>query len=128
MRVQRVAHDVGGELLDEIEMRDLSACVHAGIGTSRTGERHALLRELEYGILQRGLNGRSVLLTLPAGKRPAVIFDHELVARHQESLSPALSVKPRRNASASIGARPARCTVMSFSARSEQATTSDAST
>ena len=37
MRIQRIAHLVGRKLLHQIEMRDLSARMHAGIGAARAG-------------------------------------------------------------------------------------------
>ena len=44
MRVQCVADRVGGKILHEIEMRHLSARVHARIGAARARHRDALAR------------------------------------------------------------------------------------
>src|SRR5690348_15826640 len=59
--------------------------------------------------LQSLLDGRAMLLTLPAHERAAVIFDRQSPPAHGRML-PLVMGKPRSNSPALIGARPARWT------------------
>ena len=63
-------------------MRDLPERVDAGVGAPRSLHVDDLAAELRHGLFERALHGRTVVLDLPADKRPAVIFDGELVAWH----------------------------------------------
>ena len=122
MRIERIAHGVGVPVLREIDMRHLRARVHAGIGAAGALHQGFLARQRFDRRGQDALHGEPVGLDLPAGKRRAVIFDDELVAGHdQATRAPALTGVPRRNSSACIGCRPARCTCMSRTAPSPQA-------
>ena len=85
MRVHRVAHLVGTERLCQVEMRDLPLRMDAGIGAARAMHAHIHAAQPARGTLQRALHRRIMVLNLPAAKRRAVIFDGELVARHQSS-------------------------------------------
>src|SRR5580704_3186561 len=103
-------------------MGDLAARVHAGIGPAGTLHQSFLARERLDRRGQRTLHREATGLDLPAGKRRAVIFDGEFVARHpQPTLAPALTGVPRRNSSEAIGCLPARCTCVSRMAPSPQA-------
>ena len=82
MRVERVAHGVGVPVLGQIDMGDLPARVHAGIGAAGALHVRAFARQRRDRRRQHALHGRLVGLHLPAGKGRAVIFDSELIARH----------------------------------------------
>ena len=66
----------------KVDMGDLAQRMHAGVGASRAMGDRALGRHGEKRALQRFLNGKAVLLPLPADERRAVIFEDELEARH----------------------------------------------
>src|SRR4051794_18918544 len=99
-------------------MPDLTARVHAGIGAPR-GMHDALLAggALDRG-LDRLLHRQPICLALPADEPRAVIFDDDLVAKHQWRGAPIGSRAPRRKLAASIGALPARCRLRSRTAPS----------
>ena len=82
MRVHGVAHLVGAERLRQIEMRDLSLGVHAGVGASSAVHAHVLAAQRLRRLLEHALHRQVALLHLPAAERRAVILDGELVARH----------------------------------------------
>src|SRR6185312_7218977 len=102
-----------------------------GIGPPRAMHPELLAAEALGRDLQNLLHRKPVGLALPADKAGAVIFKNELVARHWDqalgSTVPGGSAKPRRNASASTGPRPGRCSFKSSSAPSPQAITGVAS-
>src|SRR4051812_32080167 len=64
-----------------------------------------------HGFFQALLNGRAVVLALPAHKRLAVILDGQFPPGHGAvSTLPMGSWKPRRKAAPSTAALPGRCT------------------
>ncbi len=83
--VERVADRVGGEFPRQIEMGDLSARMYAGVRPAGARDRHAFARKALNRGFQRRLHRGAVVLPLPAGERPAVIFDCQAVARHHPS-------------------------------------------
>ena len=93
MRVERIAHRLGIGLLRQIDMRHLAERMHAGIGAAGALHVRALAAERLDRRRKHTLYGDSGCLDLPTGKRRAVIFDQELVARHARQL---LSAAPRR--------------------------------
>src|SRR5689334_3563571 len=121
MRVERVAHGVDVPRLGKIDMSDLRTRMHTGIGTTGALQQHLFATEGFDGGGQCALHGFLVGLDLPAGKRRAVIFDSELVARHYATLAPAVTGVPRRNSCALIGCLPARCTCVRRTAPVPQA-------
>ena len=82
MGVERIAHRVGIELAGEIDMRDLTQRMHAGIGAPGALHVHLLAAERRDRRGERPLHRRTVCLYLPADERSAVILDQEFVARH----------------------------------------------
>ena len=82
MRVERVADGVGFPLAREIDMRDLAARMHAGIGAAGALHQRLLARQRLDRRGERALHGELIGLDLPAAERRAVIFDGELVAGH----------------------------------------------
>ena len=68
----------------EVDMRDLSSRVHAGVRAPRAMGGYALAGHGEYGVFENFLDREAVLLPLPADKRRAVIFEDELKTRHSE--------------------------------------------
>src|SRR6185437_94652 len=120
MIVERIAYGVGREFLFQIEMGDLAEGMHTRIRTARAGDGDGFAGKLVDRLFERALHRRPVILPLPAGKRSAVIFDGQAIAHHT-SFVPRGSWKPRSKSSAFIGARPARCRRVSFSAPSPHA-------
>src|SRR5438270_1854710 len=112
MGVETVAKPPRHEMLVHIAMRDLCQCVHACVSPAGAVNTDLLAADRLDRLFQRALNRRAVFLNLPAAERRAVIFDRQLVARHQLSRIGGLSFVPRRNSSAFIGALPARCNSM----------------
>src|ERR1700722_18834727 len=98
--------------------------MNASVGAPRAVHDHALAGECLDCRGQRTLNGGAIVLHLPANIRPAVIFDGELVARHQVSTLPGAIGLPRRNSPAAIGLPPARCNSTMRTAPLPQATVS----
>src|SRR5580704_12920010 len=124
MKIHRIANVIGIPFLAEIDMRHLSQRIDTGVGAPGAVHSNTLAGKSLDRRGQRALNGRAVVLHLPADIRPAVIFDGELVARHQGStLAGAIGV-PRRNSSAAIGLPPARCSSTMRTAPLPQATVS----
>ena len=82
VRVDRVAHRVGGVFLRKVEMRNLAERVDAGVGAAGALHGGFLAAERLDRLGQRALHRRRVVLPLPAGERRAVVFDGDLVARH----------------------------------------------
>ena len=82
MRIERVAHGIRVPILGEIDMRHLAARVHAGIGASGALHQRALAGKGCHRGGKHALHSRLRGLDLPAGKRRAVVFDGQLVARH----------------------------------------------
>src|SRR3569623_440333 len=91
-------------------MRDLPQRMHPGIGPPRAMHAHAAARHRRHRVFQRALYRRAVVLKLLAAKWRAVIFDDELVTRHQIIASGGASGVPRRKSGAVIGCLPARWT------------------
>src|SRR5690606_1511626 len=122
MGVDGVAQRVGSDGTFEIDMRDLTQRMDAGIGAAGgMNLQRGAAKTFDAGFDDM-LHGEAVRLRLPADERRAVIFDGELVARHQARLSPGLSGKPRRNSRAPTGDLPARWTSLISSAPCPQAT------
>ena len=80
--VEGVAHGAVIPVLGKIDMRDLAERVHAGIGAAGALNGGALSRECRNRVHQGALHRGAVVLDLPAHIRRAVIFDGELVTRH----------------------------------------------
>ena len=82
-------------------MHHLAGGVNAGVGAPGRLQPKILAAEPFHrrldGTLHRGQSGLG--LKAPIGS--TIIFDDELVARHQRSVVPAGRGKPRRNSSAS---------------------------
>jgi hypothetical protein len=84
MVVEGVAQRLGRRLAAKVEMGDLTERVHPGIGPPGGDHRHLLAAESAHGVFQRLLHRSAFTLPLPAAKRPAVIFQDQLVAGHGE--------------------------------------------
>ena len=65
-------------------------------------------RKTARRVLQPLLNRQAIGLTLPADKRTAVIFDGQRVTRHQASVAPRVSGRPRANSAKAMSPLPAR--------------------
>src|SRR3984957_8075331 len=115
MLVEGAADGFGVRFPRQVEMRDLRQRVDPGIGAAGAVDGDALAAEALGGGFQDFLHGKPVLLALPADQAGAVIFERQLVAGHGR-IVPGGMAKPRRNASASSAARPARCNRSSLSA------------
>ncbi len=89
-------------------MRHLRQGMDPGVGATGPMDDHHLAAEIRDRGFERLLHRQSLRLTLPADEPGAVIFDRQLVAGHGSKV-PAAIGKPRRNASASTGPRPGRC-------------------
>src|SRR5579884_1899740 len=88
MCIQGVAQTIAAPIARQIDMRDLAARVHARV-SSAGGMYDA--RFAAYALdrrFDRLLHGYAVRLALPADKRRTVIFDCELVTRHQLRSAP----------------------------------------
>src|SRR4051812_15988049 len=121
--VQPVADRPIGEVLFQVEMRHLPQRVYAGIRTPGTMDAYDLSGQSLHRLLQALLDGRAVVLPLPADKFPAVILDGQFPPVHDAaSTLPTATLKPRRKAAPSTGALPGRCTRISRTAPSAQAT------
>src|SRR6185312_14936136 len=107
MMVERAADRVFGLLARQVEMRDLRERVHPGIGATGAVHNHALAAEFCDRVFERGLHRYPCGLALPADEAGAVVLDRQLVAGHG-STRPGGTANPRRKASASCAARPAR--------------------
>src|SRR5581483_5504904 len=127
VEVERVPHRLDRPLPREVDMRDLAEGMDAGIGTTGAVERDGLAGEGGGRRLQRALHGRLAVLPLPAGERRAVIFQRQLVARHQPNRVPTATGTPRKKSATFIAWRPARCTSRSRTAPVPQATVSASS-
>ena len=68
----------------EVDMRDLAPRMHAGVRAPRAMGGRARAGHGEHGVFEDFLNREAVLLSLPADKRRAVIFEDKLKARHSE--------------------------------------------
>ena len=127
VKIDRIAHRVVIPIFGEIDMRDLAERMHAGVGAPGTGNNDALAGEGRDRVGEHALHRNAVVLRLPADKRRAVIFDGEFVAWHLDCHStrvPGAIGVPRKNSSAGIGCRPARCNSRSLTAPSPHATVS----
>src|ERR1700679_2477871 len=102
-------------------MRNLAQRVDAGIGAARAGYRYSRTGQFFDRSLKRSLYRGTIVLTLPADKGRAVVFQGQPVA-HQEKRVPTGRPKPFNSSRPCITPLPARCTVMSFSAPSPQPT------
>src|SRR4051794_12788485 len=104
-------------------MRHLPQRVYAGIRTPGTMDAYDLSGQPLHRLLQALLDGRAVVLPLPADKFAAVILDGQFPPVHDAaSTHPTATLKPRRKAAPSTGALPGRCTRISRTAPSAQAT------
>ena len=101
-------------------MGDLAQRMDAGIGAAGAMDRHGLAAKLRDRGFERLLHRQPLRLALPADEPGAVIFDRQLVAGHGNKV-PAGIGQPRRNAAASSGARPGRCSLNGRSAPDPQA-------
>jgi hypothetical protein len=83
MRIETVAKTARRKLLLDVDMSDLAARMHAGIGAA--GAMHPQIRAGHrlHRRFQCALHRRQRVLHLPAEERRAVIFDGELVAGHR---------------------------------------------
>ena len=68
------------------EVRDLSACVDAGIGSPCADDMNILLKNLRKDILNLGLNRRSVFLPLPAAVPGTIVLDKKFDVTHEEEV------------------------------------------
>ena len=82
MVIDRIAHLIGGQILFQIHMGDLPEGMDTGIGAPCAIDLARSAIEPGRRSLERALNGRAVLLALPAHEWAAIILDGELVARH----------------------------------------------
>ena len=94
--------------LCQIDMGNLAQRMNAGIGAA--GAMHGCGRavDLRHRGLKHALHRMARRLELPADEGFAVIFDDELVARHQPTTVPAGMAKPRSSVSASMAPLPSR--------------------
>jgi hypothetical protein len=72
--IERIAYFVSGKVPGDIDVRHLSRGVYAGIRATRTVDERFLAAELFNGGLQHGLNTQTAILSLPAHKWTAIIF------------------------------------------------------
>ena len=87
MRIESIAHGACIRIPGQIEMANLAERMHAGVGAAGAVHAHLLAAGRLHCRLECALHRRMIRLQLPAGKRRAVIFDDELVARHWLFLS-----------------------------------------
>src|SRR3954453_2650447 len=127
MCVQPVTQSVRCKMLFDIAMRDLGERMDAGIGPPGAVDTNRNPADRLDGGFQRALHRGAVFLILPAAKRPAVIFNGELVTRHQFSRAGGFSGVPRRKSTVFIGCLPARCNSRIRIAPSLHATVRDSS-
>ena len=80
---QRVHQGVRRMIGLEFEMRKLAARVHDRVRASRAFDGYRLTAEFLDRGFERRLNRGTVGLPLPADKIAPVVFDDELIARHQ---------------------------------------------
>ncbi len=90
--VRRVAHRVAAALPFEIHMDDLVRGMDAGIRPPGAMDPHGVTRETLDRLLHHLLHRPPVDLPLPPGEGRAVVFDDELVARHQPSSAKAAGI------------------------------------
>ena len=83
MRVHRLANLLRGMGLRQIDVAALAPRVHARVRSSRAMNPDGTTAELLHRFFERLLDGAAVGLVLPADKCAAVVFDGELVTRHQ---------------------------------------------
>ena len=102
MRIEGITHRVLVPILAQIHVTDLTERVHAGIGTSGSLDAHLLAAEARRGRPQQALDGRPVVLDLPADKWAAVIFHNQLIAGHGTILAQP-GARPNRAMRASGG-------------------------
>src|SRR5882724_6233272 len=121
MRVEPVADDIATKIFRQIKMRHLPQRMYAGVGAARAVHPHLFAAQGTRRSLQCALHRRGIVLNLPAAKRPAVILDGKLVARHQLNRTGGCNGVPRKYASAFIGCLPARCNSRTRIAPSPQA-------
>src|ERR1700749_3489367 len=112
MEIDGVTDIADAPVLAEIDMRDLTERMDAGIGASGAGDDDALAGKGLDGIGEHALHGQAAVLRLPADERRAVIFDGEFVAGHvagavQRKTPARAAGVPRKNSSAGIGLPPA---------------------
>ena len=73
--IQPVADCPFGEVLFQVEVGDLSQSVYAGIRTPRAMDAYCFTSQPLHRFFQALLDGRAVVLPLPANKFAAVILD-----------------------------------------------------
>jgi len=81
--------------------------VHARVGPSRSRERRRFASHLFKRFFERLLNRRSMILSLPAHERTAIILDRQPPTGHG-SIVPFGIGKPRSSSPGVITPRPAR--------------------
>jgi hypothetical protein len=86
LRIDGAHQLVRRPVLFKVNVRHLAQRMHARIGTARAEQRHVRFAQPGDRVFKAGLHGRLAVLTLPAAKRGAVIFDGQLVARHVDGL------------------------------------------
>ena len=107
--VQPVADRPLGQVLFQVEMGDLSQRVYARIRTAGAMDAYGLAGQTLDRLFQVLLDGRAVVLPLPADEVAAVILDGQFPPVHDAaSTLPTATLKPRRNAAPSTAALPGR--------------------
>ena len=86
------------------------------IGAARPLHHGGRAIDLRNGRREHALNRFVIELNLPAVKFSAVVFEGELVARHQAGFVSGAMGNPRRNVAASITPLPSRCSERNFMA------------
>ncbi len=82
MKVQRVAHRIGGLFADQIEMANLGQGVNTGIRPSRAQDPRGFPTERCDRFLQRLLHAKAIILALPANEARAIVFDCQFITGH----------------------------------------------
>jgi len=106
-RVQSLAKAVRRHLALDIDVGCHRQRMHSGVRPAGSNELRFFASHLLQGFLERLLNGRPVVLALPAHEGGPVILDRQPPARHGR-IVPFGIANPRNSSPELIGPRPAR--------------------
>jgi len=81
--IDRIAHGVARPGAGEVHVRDLAKRMNARVGAPGALRNGLITAKPLNGMSQRGLDGRTVGLDLPADERCSVVFNVEAVAGHR---------------------------------------------
>ena len=86
--VERLAEPKRLPVLFQIDVGDLGCRMYPGIGSACGGNTAMIHLQLAQRLFDSLLNGRHVLLALPARERAAVVLDFHCKARHGRPIAP----------------------------------------